>query len=443
MIGVRILAVSALATLAACDTWFGDTWFGDTKPPLPGARVSVLQFERQIEPDPTIANVPVRLPRPVVNRAWPQSGGEATHAMYHLDANDDLKIVWRADIGTGTSYDRRLLAPPVVAEGKAFALDASGRVTAFDAESGRRLWSVSALGKDDDDDPVQPGGIAYADGRLYVATGLAFVAALSADDGKEIWRQQTGSPVRSAPTAAGGRVLAITVDNQTVAMDAADGTRRWQHAGIPETAGLLGGSSPAIDGGTVVVAYSSGEVFALRLENGRGIWSDALIAVRRSDAVSSLADIRGNPVIDRDLVLAVSNSGRTAAIDLRSGARIWESDVGGVEAPWTAGDFVYVLSNDNDLICFVRRDGRVRWVTSLGRYRDEAKRRDPLLWYGPVLVGDRLIVAGHHGELLAVSPYDGRPLGRLEIPSGTSVAPIVADRTVYVLTDRAQLLALR
>src|SRR3546814_13420392 len=82
------------------------------------------------------------------------------------------------------------------------------------------------------------------------------------------------------------------------------GEKLWLHTGFSEPAGLLGGASPAVDGETVVVPYSSGEIFALRVENGRVVWSDNLTAVRRADALSSLADIRAAPVVDRGLVLA-------------------------------------------------------------------------------------------------------------------------------------------
>ena len=53
-------------------------------------------------------------------------------------------------------------------------------------------------------------------------------------------------------------------------------SRLWSHNGIPETAGLLGGASPAVEGEIVIVAYTSGELFALRVENGRAVWSDNL-----------------------------------------------------------------------------------------------------------------------------------------------------------------------
>jgi outer membrane protein assembly factor BamB len=47
------------------------------------------------------------------------------------------------------------------------------------------------------------------------------------------------------------------------------------------------------------------------------------------------------------------------------------------------------------------------------------------------------------GYMEAMSPYDGRLLARVEMEGGTSVPPVVADGTVYLYTDDAELIALR
>ncbi|HEX7969208.1 MAG TPA: PQQ-binding-like beta-propeller repeat protein, partial [Stellaceae bacterium] len=258
-----------------------------------------------------------------------------------------------------------------------------------------------------------------------------------------LWRQQVAAPIRGAPTVADNRVFAITVENQLDVLAADDGHRLWSHNGIPETAGLLGGAAPAVEGDIVVVPYTSGEIFALRAENGRPLWTDNLATARPLGALSTLADIRGRPVIDRGRVFALSHSGRMVAIDLRTGDRVWEQEIGGTHGPWIAGDYIYVLSNDVDLVCLTRQDGHVRWVHDLPHYEDEKKKKDPVRWAGPVLAGERLIVAASNGDGLSLSPYTGATLGRLTFPDGVFVDPVVANDTLYVLTDDADVIALR
>jgi outer membrane protein assembly factor BamB len=433
----RIIALALASALAGCG-WFGDL----EKPRLQGERLSVLSLERRLEPDPAIQAIDVRLPRPAANEAWPQAGGYPNHAMYHLELGDAPREIWRSSVGEGVGRRQRIVSPPVVFGGRVYAMDAVSNVRAFDAASGRRLWEFVTKPKDERGETFG-GGLAYAEERLFVTTGYGQVIALEAADGKEVWRQNIGAPIRAAPTVADGRVFLVTLENQLQVLASDDGRRLWTHSSTPETAGLLGGASPAVDGEVVVAAYSSAELTALRVENARVLWTESLAGSRRVDALSSLADIRGRPVIDRSRVYAVSHSGRMASVDLRTGDRVWEQEIGGTDMPWAAGEFLFVLSNDSELLCLLRRDGRVRWVLELPKFENTDKKKGPLRWSGPVLAGDRLIAVASNGEAITVSPYTGEALGRVQMPSGIYLAPVVADQTLYVLTDGGDLIAYR
>lgn len=433
----RLLApLLVLLMLAGCD------WFGDKKQPLPGERISVLSLDRQLEPDPALATIPIALPPPVTNSDWPEPGGYPNHAMQHLSLPDRLTQAWKTSIGEGDSRYTRVLSQPVVSKGRIYAMDGGVQLSALDAENGSRLWQVDLKPEDERGNSLG-GGVAFWNDRLYVSTGYAQVLALDPADGRVIWRKAVAAPIRSGPTVSDGRVFVVTVDNELVVLAADDGRRLWNHNAIPETASLLGGASPAVDGEVVVAAYSSGEIYALTVENGRPLWSDNFSNTRGVNAVASLADIRGRPVLDRGRVFAVSHSGRIAAIDLRSGERAWEQDFGSMHSPWIAGDYVYLLSNDNELVCLTRNEGKVRWVHKLPSYQNEKKRTDPMVWAGPVLGSDRLIVLSSAGDAISVSPYTGEPLGREEMSAGGFLGPVIADNSLYLLTDDANLTAYR
>ena len=99
-----LLAAVLLPVLSGCAI---ADWLDDKeKPPLPGERVSVLSLESQLEPDPRIADLRVRLPKPWLNPEWPQSGGYPSHAMYHLDLAPNLTEVWKVSIGASTDSDQ-------------------------------------------------------------------------------------------------------------------------------------------------------------------------------------------------------------------------------------------------------------------------------------------------------------------------------------------------
>lgn len=430
----RFVALAGASLLPACSN--------DKKTFLPGERISVLGLDRTIEADPKLASVQIALPPATVNSEWAQPGGVPTHAMGNLALPPSVKRAWAADIGDGSSRYRRVMSQPIIAGGRIFAMDGGVQLSALDAAAGSRFWRVDLRPAETEGNGFG-GGPSFWQDRLFVSTGYGEVIAVNPADGSVIWRKSVTSPVHGPPTIADKRVYVVTVDNELVALSADDGSRLWSHNGIPETAGLLGGTSPAIEGEVVVVAYSSGELYALRVENGRPVWSENLASARSMDAVSSLADIHGRPVIDRGRVFAVSHSGRMMAIDLRRGDRVWEQELGSSHAPWCAGDYIFLLANDNDIVCLTRDDGKVRWSQSLARYEDEKKKKDPIRWAGPVLGGDRLIALSSNGRAVSVSPYNGETLGQFELSASGYLGPVIADNTLYLLTDDANLSAYR
>ena len=428
-------ALAGLAlTLAAC------SWFEGDSERLQGERIDVLAPERRLSADEGIQDRAVQLPRPYINSDWPQPGGNPPHAMFHLDLADDPSLAWSVDVGESSNDRQQVMSQPVVAGGRVYAMDAAATVGAYNADNGRRVWRRELI---DDTNGVFGGGAAFADGRLFVTTGAGRLFALDAETGETLWRYDASAPMRAGPTVRDGRVYAVTIINETVALSAEDGSELWTHQGIEEQAGLLGSASPAATAAAVFVAYSSGELFALLPENGRSLWSDSLAGIARTESVANLTDVRAKPVAEGDRVYAVSNANRMTAIDTRRGARVWDKRLSGIEMPWIAGDWLFMVTVRGELLALERETGQIRWVRELARWEDPEDRDGPIVWQGPVLAGDRLVLLGSHGKAVSVSPYDGEVLGAIDIPGRPAVPPVVADETLYILTDGATLAAYR
>ena len=436
IISYSLLFLAAIV-LTGCDNYFGQ----NKAPSLSGKRISILIQQRSIEPDSSAAGHKIVLPAPTPNNDWPQAGGYANHAMHHMRIGKALQERWSISVGRGTNDEERLMAQPIVAGNTLFSMDSETIVSAYNLKDGAEIWSVELTPKEEDDHVN--GGLAYENGKIFATTGFGQVVAVAAKTGKVLWRRNVGAPVRSAPTARGNRVFAIAVTNKLFALNGETGAVLWSHSGIEEAINLLGGSSPAVDSGVVVAPYSSGELFALKVENGQELWADSLAGTRRGATSSALGTIRGRPIIDRGIVFAISNSGQFAAINLRTGRRIWERPVGGIESPWIAGDYLFVISNNTDLLALGRLNGRIYWVTALPEWEDPEDREGKITWTGPILASDRLIVAGSSGEALSVSPYSGKVLGKVEMLDSVSISPIVVQDTLLFLTDDAELVAYR
>ena len=431
-------SLTCLVLLAGCGDWLQEKF----QKKIPGKRVEVLQNSRTLVADKRVEGLAVVLPAPGINRDWPQAGGHPDHAMHHLSAPGLLSKLWSARVGAGSNEEAQLLAEPIVVEGRVYTIDRNAVVSSMDAMTGKTIWRVD-LAKNMDHEGTLGGGIGIEGGRLYATTGFAEVISLDLKDGGEVWRTQVDGPIRAAPTMSEGRVFVVTIANKLVALSSVDGKELWAHTGLGEIAGLVGGASPAVSRGIVVVPFSSGEVAALRVDNGRLVWKESLVALRRVDAISAISHVRGKPVIDRGVVFVVGNGNRTVAIDLRTGTRLWELLIGGQNGPWVAGKFVYVLTRDAEVVCIIRDTGIVRWITRLPKYMKPQRKKGNIFWSGPVLAGDRLLVVGSNEEIWSVSPYSGKVLSNKKISGPALISPIVAMGNVYILTDDADLIALR
>lgn len=433
-------------------------WFSSRKKAdIRGERIDVLATDASVTPDPSLANVPVVLPAPYLNKDWAEPGGFAANALYHLEAPGPLHQQWDTEVGKGSDSASRVTAPPIVVNGRVYVLDANSHVFAVDAASGAIVWDKDLAPKGGDgpflwmfgpDHTIDPskgfgGGIAFDAGKLYVATGFGQVFALNPADGAQAWKVSLGVPVVNAPVANGGRIFVSSEDNHMFALTEQDGRQLWDHQGISESAGILESTSAAVAGDYVIAPYSSGELYAIRVEDGRVAWNDMLTHSGTHTALSELDDIAGRPVIDRDMIFAISHSGVMVGINLDSGQRVWTRDIGGIQTPWVAGDFLYVLTADEMLLCLQRKDGLVKWVHQLPRWEDPEDKDDRIVWSGPVLVSDRLVVVSSDGFAEAVSPYTGKLIARTQIPGGAYQAPVVANGTLYLYTNDAHLVALR
>jgi outer membrane protein assembly factor BamB len=424
-----------------------------------GQRISIIAFQPKVEATASLKGQDFYLPPAQPLASWPLPGGTPEQSIEHVQAGDSLRVAWRRGFGKGTDRKHHVMAPPVEADGRVFVMDGDSSVSAIDAGSGQVVWRTELPSRSKRDKDAFGGGLAYAGGKLYVVSGQRYVAQLDAATGSILWRTDTDSPIHAAPTVANGRVFAVSTDDVLTAWDANTGQEIWNYQALVEPARLLRASSPAVTGDTVVATFASGEVVALRAENGNDLWNQALSLTNRVNALSEIRDIAGRPVIYKGDVYAASHSGVFAAIDMRSGASRWTLPVTSITTPWAAGDVVYIVSQAGEVICVSRESGQVYWIQDLNANVPLPKARrgfgiGPVriggssgklrpLWTGPVLASDKLVVASNKGQMVALNPKTGAVLQSENLGDPVLISPIAVNGTIYFVTDKADLVAVR
>ncbi len=461
------LLLSGCSTLSSLNPFGGGEGADQGELPEDARRIPILELSDSL----TIANpgAPnVVLPPAYVNTDWPQAGGNVQHVVQHTGASGSLVKVWSKDVGDGSGRKGFVAAAPIIANGVIYVFDADNTVRAFNEADGASIWSyklekaaaastrtqgtsiidrvrdpASFLDGSAADKNGVGGGVAYDGGIIYVSSGLGLVAAIDGQTGEPIWVKSSIVPMHSAPVVADGRVFAITDDNEIFAYSAADGEVLWTYQGIVETARMLTVPAPAVVGDTVIVPFSSGELLALRVQNGGVLWQDSLSSSARLTPLASLNDIAFGPVIADGYVIASAQSGVTSAFDLRTGQRIWSQPAGTLSMPWVAGDVVFVATTDGKVAAMSKLDGSVQWIQQLQTYRKPKDRKDRVVWSGPILAGQRLVTVSSAGRMVVMNPMDGSIIEERKLGGSFMVQPVIANETIYLLDTDAKLTALR
>jgi outer membrane protein assembly factor BamB len=439
----HFLSSLALLALGACSMFGGAEKAEKAKEEERAGRVNMSVLDQKLTANPEKASVTVQLSPPAPVQDWPQAGETAAKTPEHAQAGEAFKIDWRADVGAGSDIQRRLVAPPVVSGGRVFVIDANQRVSAYDAERGRRIWTKSLTSSFKRDKIAVGSGLAVAGDRLIVSSGYGYIVALSTADGQELWKRTTESPVSGSPAILGGRAYVTTTNNELYALNVETGDVSWTDQAIAESARILASPSPAVSDEILVAPYSSGELIAYIPANGRRLWTDTLTTVGRFTPLSAINDISGRPAIREGIVYAASHSGVLAAIDSRTGARLWNILFGSRLGPVINGEHLFIIGTGGQLACINRVDGSVVWVRDLKEYRNEKKKQDRIVWTGPLIASNRLVVVSSEGEMLGLSPQTGETDVSLKLGAGAYIEPVAAGGRIFVLTDKGQLIAVR
>jgi len=312
-----------------------------------------------------------------------------------------------------------------------------GPVVAIDHRTGVRSWSYARV-------PTAPSNLVLHNGALLFAG--AYAVALDARTGAERWRVEppVDGPLETAGglgvSAAAGGLFYFGTDRWVFALDVATGAERWRLEVGPtwDHPGLVRG---------VVVSGDTLYASVHRYHDENGLHATAhLVAIDRLTGTELWRHVEGDstgrhivllePRVVGDLLVAADHIANTYfALDRSTGAVRWRvpSTTVGFFGPWesptVSGDTLFGASADRFITAIDARSGAVYWRSEVGSSATAA-----------IPCGDRLLVQDQGSYVL--DRRNGRILARDVHRKGGEYALLrsrfasFGDR-VYVLGDRA------
>jgi outer membrane protein assembly factor BamB len=338
-----------------------------------------------------------------------------------------IRKVWDSGLGEGTEFMRLALTP--ASDGThLYAAASDGRVSAFNAASGERLWRKKTRL------PLS-GGPAVGNGYVVVGSTDGQVVALRADDGGEVWRVSVASEVLAAPAIGPNLAYVRTVDGKLIALKLLDGTQAWFVQQTMPRLSVRGTGSPVVASSMVICGFDNGRVAAYDINDGTQIWDLLLAPPSGRTEVERLSDLNGTVQVLGDDVYAVGYQGQLSALARESGQVLWTREASSYNSVGADAANLYVSTDNGEIVAVERRSGRELW-----RYT-ELRNRDLT---APTPFGSSVVVGDFEGYLHWFTAGSGEPEARVRAGSARiTAAPLVVNDLIYALTDDGDLVAYR
>jgi Ca-activated chloride channel family protein len=388
----------------------------------------------------------------------------------------------------------RPLASPAIAEGKIFVGGGFGshEFYAFDATTGRRLWTYQTA----DDGPT---AAVVQDGVIAFNTESCEIEVLTTS-GRRLWKKWLGDPLMSMPAISGDHVYMAYPDSRgggkyyVAAFDLRTGVELWKY---PLPAEII--TAPVIENDRLYLATVDGSIVSLNQRDGGKIWQEnrnatsapamwkeqcffsrreetkvrqnGKLAVQQNEAVAARgiastsetvtipdtrqkADYldyakRANSVKEQasqsfDASVGFAGANKGSSKMSVAVANIGQASVHGIWAYQGSKPFVHNERLYSSMGVNARsvdpKSGKVIWSRDLHEARRASAIDDVLT--PPVIVNGKVFIGTASGEVYVLSEKTGDVLWKVELGEPISFQPTVANGRIYVGTDRGSLFCL-
>ena len=359
---------------------------------------------------------------------WFGSEGEDATApvqLERIDSKVSLKKRWSSKIGDGQGDGFYKITPTLI-DGVIYVASSDGEVAAINAANGARLWRVEL------ERPLS-GGVGYHNRNLYLGGADGSVLQLSAEDGAVEWEAAVSGEVLAAPVVSDDWVIVQTYDGKLLGFRSGAEEPSWTFTSDVPVLTLRGTSAPILVGGNAIAGFGDGKVVAVDVDSGNISWEARIGVPQGSSEIDRIVDVDGAMTQQGIELFVASYQGRLAALDSRTGRKLWQQNVSSVTGTNVGFGNVYVADVDGTLSAFLRTGQGVRWQNIELGYRELSR---------PTPVSSYVATVDFEGYLHLLSQVDGQIVGRSKIGGDAARADMIADSgRLIIYADNGQLLA--
>ncbi|MBX3617470.1 MAG: outer membrane protein assembly factor BamB [Nitrosomonas sp.] len=308
-----------------------------------------------------------------------------------LKATDKIPAKWKNKV----SENEIAAFYPAYENGAVYIADESGKLTKYEAATGKQLWQIKTQNK-------FSAGVGIGEGIILVGTFKGEVLAYN-ESGHMLWQATVTSEILSPPQIQNSIVVVRTVDGRIFGLDAVDGKRKWIYQGATPPLTVRSTAGITLAHGAVFAGFPGGKMIAMSLFNGNIGWEVTVSQPRGVTELERMTDITSSPVVNNRLVCAVAYQGRLACFAINDGTQIWSRESSSSAGLAMDNDYVYVTEDKGVVAAYDLLSGASMWKQS--RLGSKKLTR-------PIIKGQYIVVSDDKGFVNILRNYDGLLIAR-------------------------------
>lgn len=386
----------------------------------------------------------ITIPKPIINKNFFGSLTNINQEIEHFEKKYNLsktnflskkqEIIfnknWTKSVLNFSAKSENFHYQPVIVDNKIYFMDGSGMLYCYDLTTKKKKWNTQVFKKSWIKN-YRSTHLSFANNKIFATIGTNHLISIDATNGKIIWQKQVSAILNSIAISSDNKLFVVSDTNKLYCFDANNSNLIWTHFGVNRNTAIFGNSEPLIYKDKVLIAYSSGEIYALNKNNGEVLWVNDLNINKAVSSDFYLSDIDASMMIKNNIVYAIGNSGIMKAIDVNKGNVIWKKQIAGIANFWLAGDYLFIINNDNKLIAINRNNASIKWIASLPNFKNQKKPTTKFIYNGIIMAGNKLLISREDGEILLASITDGKVEKSMKIGDKISHFPVIVNDKIY------------
>ena len=361
--------------------------------------------------------------------------------------NFPLKKKWQIDTDQYIDDKNPYLPDPLYYASYIYLLNNNGYLFKIDSNDGKIVWKKQIF-NDLEDTIVGTPAIAGIKNKnntvtLYAHNGSRELLAINGVDGTVIWEKKNELPFRGGITSYKNYLFVSDFDGNFLSFNNRNGKLVWNVFLGSEYNSVYTTARPLVVNNKVIVPGTGGTFFVIAINTGEVLWSENISSNKQLPILFHSGDIVANPIYYKGKLFLVSQSGFTAAFDLKTSKKLWYIPIGGFETPTISGKTIFIMGNLGLLAAVDTDTGKLRWKKQYPSYVNEKSffsEKEISVYKGPTLVDSKLLITNQKGIIKIVNANNGSEIDTLNLDE-LSVAPIPVDENLLFLTAKGSLLA--